>query len=682
MAKDPVCGMFVPESEESLRATVRGRTYYFCSEACLASFMAPEIELRRIRQLTILSFALGVPTLVLAWLPLSLPLIPTPVLLFILATPVQFVAGFRFYKGMIHALRAHTPNMDTLIAVGTTAAWGYSTIVTFAPGLLPEALYYEVSALIIAFILFGRYLEHLVRRKASDAIRRLMELQPAMARVLKDGVEIEVPVEEVGVGDLVVVRPGERVPVDGVVVEGLTSVDEKMITGESIPVAKAPGAEVVGGTINLSGLIVVKASKVGADTMLSQIIRLVEEAQAAQAPVEKLVNRVASVFVPVVVVVALASLSVWALLGGDSLRGLTSFIAVLIIACPCALGLATPAAIVVGTGRGAQRGILIKGGDVLERAQRVDVVVLDKTGTITRGVPEVGEVVALSGFDEKSVIHLAASAEVGSQHPLADAIAKKAKQLGLEPARPQLLEEIPGLGVIAQVEGREVLVGSRALLAQRGLSLSGAESEVERLESRGRTVVFVAVDGVLVGLVGIMDEPREGAVEAIRRLRQKGLRVLIVTGDNERVARAVAERVGISEFMANVKPQDKLNVVKALQGQGLRVAMVGDGINDAPALTQADLGIAIGSGTDVAVESGGIVLIRDDPLDIVRAINLSRLTMRKIRQNLFWAFIYNTILIPVAALGFLNPILAGIAMALSSVSVLTNSLTLGKASLD
>ncbi len=681
MAKDPVCGMFVAESEDSLKATVRGTTYYFCSETCLASFMAPEIELRRIRWLTFLSFALGIPTLILTWIPVSIPAIPTPILLFLLATPVQFIAGSRFYRGMIHALRARTSNMDTLIAIGTTAAWGYSTVVTFIPGVFPEALYYEVAALIIAFILLGRYLEHLVRRKASDAIRKLMELQPSTARVVRDGVEVEVPVEEVVVGDLIVVRPGERIPVDGVVVEGLTSVDEKMITGESIPVAKEPGKDVIGGTINLGGMIVVRAVKVGADTMLSQIIKLVEEAQAAQAPVERLANRVASIFVPLVVAVALASLAFWALLNGDTIRGLTSFIAVLIIACPCALGLATPAAIVVGTGKGAERGILIKGGEVLERAQKIDAVLLDKTGTITKGIPSVAEVVPLNGFDETTVLRLAASAEHGSQHPLADAIVRHARNLGLEPARPKSLEELPGHGVVAMVEERVVLVGNRTLLEKRGVGFKEAEPEVERLESIGYTVVFVAVNGVLAGLIGVFDELREGAVEAVSRLRQMGLRVVMVTGDNERVARAVAERVGITEVLANVKPQDKLNVVKMLQQQGLKVAMVGDGINDAPALTQADLGIAIGSGTDIAVESGGIVLIKDDPVDIARSITLSRLTMRKIKQNLFWAFIYNTVLIPVAAFGFLNPILAAIAMALSSVSVLTNSLSMKTAKL-
>ncbi|MEM4181415.1 MAG: heavy metal translocating P-type ATPase [Nitrososphaerota archaeon] len=682
MAKDPVCGMFVPEDKDSLKATVRGRTYYFCSETCLTSFLAPEIELRKIRHLTILSFALGVPTLILTWLPFSISTIPVSYLLFLLATPVQFVAGSLFYKGMIHALKARMTNMDTLIAIGTTAAWGYSTIVTFMPGVFPEALYYEVSALIIAFILLGKFLENLMRRRASDAIRRLMDLQPPTARVLRDGAEAEVPVEQVIVGDLVVVRPGERIPVDGVVVEGLTSVDEKMVTGESMPLAKGPGQEVIGGTINVGGMIVLKATKVGADTVLSQIIRLVEEAQAAQAPVERLANRVASVFVPIVVAVALASLAAWALLGGETLRGLTSFIAVLIIACPCALGLATPAAIVVGTGRGAEKGILIKGGEVLERAQRIDAVVLDKTGTITKGVPVVADIVTSNQFDEKTLLKFAASAELGSRHPLADAVVKKCREQGLEPVRPVRLEEVPGQGVEAHVNGSVVLVGSRAFLESRGVDVSDLENAVNRLESMGRSIMYVAVDGVAAGLFGVFDEPRENASEAVQRLREMGLRVLMVTGDNERVAKAVAAKVGIAEVMANVRPEDKLRVVKMLQEQGCRVAMVGDGINDAPALTQADLGIAIGSGTDVAVESGGIVLIRDDPLDIPRAISLSRITMRKVKQNLFWAFIYNTVLIPVAASGYLNPILAGVAMALSSVSVLTNSLTINRAALN
>ncbi len=681
MAKDPVCGMYVEESEEALKAHVRGRTYYFCSETCLSTFLAPETEYRKVKLLTALGFALGIPTLVLTWVPIDLPHLSLGLLLFLLATPVQFVAGWSFYRGALHALRAKAANMDTLIAVGTSAAWGYSTINTFSPGLLPEAYYFEVSALIIALVLLGRVLEHRMRRKASDAIRRLMELQPTTARVIRDGSEVEVPVEMVVARDMVVVRPGERVPVDGVVVEGFSSVDEKMITGEGIPVAKRVGDQVIGGTINREGLITVRATRVGADTVLSQIVRLVEEAQAAQAPVERLVNRVASVFVPVVVTVAVTSLLVWMLLFSNPLHGLTSFIAVLIIACPCALGLATPAALVVGTGRGAEAGILIKGGEILERAQRIDVVVLDKTGTLTKGEPVVYKVIALAGLGEARLLELAASAAQGSRHPLSEAIKRRATELGLEVRMPESLEERPGEGVLARVEGSELLLGSRDLAERQGIDTSTVQDVVSQLEAEGCSIVYVGLDGKLAGIIALSDELKTSAAEAVADLRSMGLRVIMVTGDNERAAKAVAKRLNIDEVVARVKPEEKLNVVKALQAQGLRVAMVGDGINDALALTQADLGIAIGSGTDVAVESGGIVLIKDDPRDIPRAIRLSRLTMGKIRQNLFWAFLYNTVLIPVAALGYLNPLLAGAAMAMSSVSVMANSLTLTRAKL-
>ena len=681
MAKDPVCGMFVEESEGALRTTVRGRTYYFCSEACLHTFLAPELEYRRVKLLTALGFSLGIPTLILTWVPVSLPPPSLGLLLLLLATPVQFVAGWSFYRGMIHAIRAGTANMDTLISIGTSAAWGYSAVNVFAPGLLPEAYYFEVSALIISFVLLGRMLEHMMRRKASDAVRRLMELQPASARVVRDGSEVEVPVEMVAVGDLVVVRPGERIPVDGVVVEGSSSVDEKMITGESTPVPKRVGDQVIGGTINREGMLVVRASRVGADTVLSQIIKMVEEAQAAQAPVERLVNKVASLFVPIVVSVAVASLLTWYLLLGDPLHGLTSFIAVLIIACPCALGLATPAALVVGTGRGAEEGILVKGGEVLERAQRIDAVVLDKTGTLTRGEPAVYKVVPLAGLGESELLTLAGSAALGSRHPFSEAIVRRSEELGLRLARPEFVEERPGEGVVARIGVSDILLGSRELVERSGISVNSYEGIISQLENEGCSIVYVAVGGELAGLLALMDEIKPSAPEAIARLKSMGLKLIMVTGDNERVAWAVARRLGIDEVIARVKPEEKLNIVKTLQAQGLRVAVVGDGINDAPALTQADLGIAIGSGTDVAIESGGIVLVKSDPLDIPRAIRLSRMTMRKIRQNLFWAFLYNTVLIPVAALGYLNPLLAGAAMAMSSVSVMANSLTLTKAQL-
>ncbi|MCS7135705.1 MAG: heavy metal translocating P-type ATPase [Nitrososphaerota archaeon] len=681
MAKDPVCGMFVEETDGALKATVRGRTYYFCSETCLKTFLMPEVEIRNLKRMTVLSFVLGIPALVLTWLS-DLPLsIPSGLLLFFLATPVQFVAGWPFYKGMWHAIRAKSANMDALIAIGTSTAWFYSTLVTFLPSLFPGDFYYEVSALIIAFVLLGRLLEHIVRRKASDAVRKLMEIQPTTARVIQNGAEIVVPVEKVKVGDLLLVKPGEKIPVDGVVVDGHSAVDEKIITGESIPVEKEVGDEVIGGTMNKTGLLLIKATKVGADTTLSQIVRLVEEAQAAQAPIERFADRVASYFAPLVVSVSVVAFLLWYLLFDNLLRGLTSFIAVLIVACPCALGLATPAAVVVGVGKGAENGILIKGGENLERAYRITTVVFDKTGTLTKGEPTVTDIVLLDKMDEKEVMMLAASAELGSEHPLGEAIIKKAKELGVEPVRPEIFESVPGKGVIATVNGKRVLIGNRRLFISMDLKSSELEEALKKLEQEGKTVLIVSVSERPVALIGLEDIPKEDAAEAVSQLKSMNLEVIMLTGDNERTAKAVAKKLGIEHVIAEVLPSEKLEIIKKLQLEGKVVAMVGDGVNDAPALAQSDVGIAIGSGTDVAIETAGIVLIKDDLKNVVAAIRLSRITMRKIKQNLFWAFAYNVSLIPVAAMGYLNPILAGIAMALSSVSVVTNSLTLKRLNL-
>ncbi|MEM1666647.1 MAG: heavy metal translocating P-type ATPase [Nitrososphaerota archaeon] len=676
MAKDPVCGMFVEETDDALKTTVRGRTYYFCSETCLKTFLMPEVEVRNLKRMTILSFALGIPALMLTWF-LSLPLpIPNSLLLFFLATPVQFVAGWSFYKGMWHAIKVKSANMDTLIAIGTSAAWLYSTLVTFIPSVFPEGLYYEVSALIIAFVLLGRLLEHVVRRKASDAVRKLMELQPTTARVLQDGTETTVPVEKVRVGDLLLVKPGEKIPVDGVVVDGHSTVDEKVITGESIPVEKEVGSEVIGGTMNRSGILLIRATRVGADTTLSQIVRLVEEAQAAQAPIERLADRVASYFVPVVVGISITAFLIWYFLFSNPLTGLTAFIAVLIIACPCALGLATPAAVVVGLGKGAENGILIKGGENLERAYKITTVVFDKTGTLTKGEPTVTGIILLDEMDEKEVMRLAASAESGSEHPLGEAIIKKAKELGVEPVRPESFEAVPGKGILTTVNGKRVAIGNRKLFLSLGLELSELEEILRALEQEGKTVLIISIDKKPVALISVEDVLKEHAAEAVNQLKSMGLEVVMLTGDNERTAKAIAKQLGIEHVVAEVLPSEKLESIKKLQTKGKIVAMVGDGVNDAPALAQADVGIAIGSGTDVAIETSGIVLIREDLRDVVAAIKLSRAMMRKIKQNLFWAFAYNMALIPVAAIGYLNPILAGIAMALSSVSVVTNSLTL------
>lgn len=668
--------MFVEEGKNSLRAKVRGREYYFCSETCLNTFLYPEREFKSLKKVTFLSFALGIPTLILTWFNVFTLPIPTNYVLFSLSTPVQFIAGWRFYKGAYHAIKEKIANMDTLIAIGTTAAWSYSSVVTFAPGLLPDGTYFEASSLIIALILFGKVLEHAVKRRASDAVRKLLDLQPATARVLRDGKEIEVPVEKVIVGDIIIVRPGEKIPTDGIVLDGHSYVDEKMITGESMPVEKQKDDEVIGATINKTGVLTIKATKVGADTTLSQIVKLVEEAQAAQAPVERLADKVSSYFVPTVVAIAVFSLIFWIAVGKPFVYGFTALIAVLIVACPCALGLATPAAVVVSVGKGAEKGMLIKGGENLERAHKITTVVLDKTGTLTRGVPSVTDVIALNKFSKEEIIGYAASVERNSEHPIGQAIVRKAEETKIEIPSSKDFETLPGMGAKAHVDSMVVVAGNRKLLEAFGIETNIAERVLSALENDGKTAILVAIEGVLAGVIGVADTLKQEAEDAIKELKSMGLKVIMLTGDNERTARAVASKLQIDEVIAEVLPNQKAEVIRKLKERGEIVAMVGDGINDAPALAESDLGIAIGSGTDVAIETAGIVLIKDDLRDIVRAIKLSKATMSKIKQNLFWAFAYNATLIPVAAYGLLNPILAALAMAFSSVSVVTNSLTL------
>lgn len=675
--------MFVEESPNSLKAEVRGTVYYFCSEGCLRTFLRPEVEHKQILILTIFSFALAAPIFILTMgemigLSSLIKGINLNLLLFALATPVQFIAGSRFYRGLLHALRARVANMDTLIAVGTTAAWGYSTIVAFLPqGVLgeAEAVYFETSTLIIAFILLGRLLENRMRRRASDSVRKLLDLQPKVATVIRNNSLIEVPVEKVEIGDLLLVKPGDRIPVDGVVEEGYSSVDEKIVTGESMPVEKKTGDEVICSTINKTGALKIRATRVGADTTIAQIVRLVEEAAAAKAPIERLADRVSSYFIPAVITAALVSFAIWLILASNFTRAFTALVAVLIIACPCALGLATPAAIVVGTGKGAEKGILIKGGEYLERAGRLDTVVFDKTGTLTKGVPAVTDIVA-DEADVKEVLRLAAVAEKNSEHPIAEAIIKKAEELGLEIDEPNTFEALAGLGVKAHLDHYEILVGNHRFLLEEGIPPERFNEVVEQLSHQGKTVTYVAKSGKLIGLIAIADIVKEGAADAVKELNALGIKVVMLSGDHRRTAEAVARELGIDEVVAEVLPADKASVINKLQQEGRVVAMVGDGVNDAPALAQSDVGIAIGSGTDVAVEAAGIVLIKDDPRDVAEAIKLSRRTLRKIRQNLFWAFAYNTAFIPVAALGLLSPVFAAIAMSLSSSSVVANSLTL------
>ncbi len=614
-----------------------------------------------------------------------------PFLLWALTTPVQFVIGARFYKGAWSALRHGTADMNTLVAVGTSAAYLYSVAATIAPSLFTRALvlkpevYFDTSAVIITLILFGRMLEARAKGRTSEAIRRLIGLQPKTARIVRGQTEVDVPIKDVVPGDIVVVRPGERIPVDGVVVRGGSAVDESMITGESLPVVKEAGSEVIGATMNATGSFAFRATKVGRETVLAQIIRLVREAQGSKAPIQRLADVIAGVFVPIVISIAVFTFAAWLIFGPKpSLTiALLNFVAVMIIACPCALGLATPTAIMVGTGKGAENGILIKSGESLETAHKVTTVVFDKTGTLTEGAPTVTDIIPAAGFSQDEVLRWAASGEKGSEHPLGAAIVKaaEAKRLTLETARD--FEALKGRGISARIAERTIFVGSRRLMEERGIDVSPFAARAEILAADGRTPVYAAVDGAAAGLLGVADPLKEGAAEAVLKLRNMGLEVIMLSGDNRRTAEAVGRAAGVDRVSAELLPQDKEAEIRRLQEGGKRVAMVGDGINDAPALARADVGIAIGTGTDVAMETADITLMRGDLEGVAKAINLSRRTMRTIRQNLFWAFFYNVIGIPVAAgvlyplFGILlNPMLASAAMALSSVSVVSNSLRL------
>ena len=704
MAKDPVCGMFVEEKHDTIASIKDGRKYYFCSSQCLNEFTQPEKELKKLKNYVTISIGLTIPIVILS-LPHMFPshfeaLIPmnvmqyTNFIMLALATPLQFWIGWRFYRGLWDGIRARASNMDTLIAVGTTTAYVYSAIVTIVPSYLPfKSVYFETAAIIITLILIGRLLETRTKERASNAVRKLLDIQPKMAKILRNGTEIALPIEQVKENDLMLIKPGERIPADGIVEDGFSSIDESAITGESIPIDKQKGDQVIGATINKNGLLKVRATKVGQDTVLSQIIALVEEARTGKAHMQRLVDQVAKYFVPGVMIIALCVGFGWYYLGGIGLTySILAFVSVIIIACPCALGIATPAALMMGSGKGAENGILFKGGEYLEMARKVKTVVFDKTGTLTKGKPSVTDIIDLTNgaLGQAELLRLAAIVESGSEHPLSQAVIIKAKDEGLVIlSSPDFFEAVSGRGLRARYADHTILIGNRKLMEENKLSITSAiEIKLKEFESEGKTATIIAIDYNLSGIIVFADTIKDEAGEAINSLKLMGMDVVMLTGDNERTAKAVAYQLGISKVFSQVLPQQKEQVISNLKKNGNVVAMVGDGINDAPALAQADLGIAIGSGTDVAKETGGIILIKGDLRDVVTAIDLGRKTVSKIKQNLFWAFAYNAglipiaggILVPFAGVGIFGwlPMLAGLAMAMSSVTVVGNSILLGR----
>ena len=711
MAKDSVCGMFVEEKPDSIRYTMNGMEYFFCSTQCLNEFREPEKELKKLKIHVAISIALTIPIVFLS-LPHMLPVqfghfLPKDLMYYssyimlVLATPLQFWVGWRFYKGFWDGVRARASNMDTLIAIGTSAAYLYSATVTILPDFFPfKSVYFETAAVIITLILIGRLLETRTKEKVSDAVRKLFDLQPRTAKVLRPTnspsgqvleEETEIPIEEIKEGDVVIVRPGESVPTDGIIVEGVSTLDESAITGESIPVDKSKADEVIGATMNKTGLLKIKATKVGQDTVLSQIVNLVEEARTGKAQMQRMVDQVAKYFVPAIVIIAISVGFGWYFVGNIGFTySLLAFVSVMIIACPCALGIATPAALMMGSGKAAEHGILFKGGEYLEIASKVQTIVFDKTGTLTEGKLSVTDIYDISEtkIGEKELLRLAAIAELGSEHPLGQAIVRKAKEDNVIP-NPEISESISGHGLRAKYQDHVLLVGTRKLMIDNRILIPEiVESKLIQLENMGKTAVLVAIDSKLSGILALADTIKESAKKAVDVLKSKGKELIMLTGDNERTAKHIATELGIKRVIAKVLPQQKEKVISELKSEGKIVAMVGDGINDAPALATADLGIAIGSGTDIAKETGGIVLIKSDVRDVAIALELGGKTVSKIRQNLFWAFVYNTGLIPIAGgalvpllgvgiFGWL-PMLAAVAMAMSSVTVVSNSILLGR----
>ncbi len=684
MTRDPICGMYVDETTATIKSFKYGKNYYFCSESCKDQFEEPEKELKKLKiQLTI-AWALTIPVIIFTytfhfeyWAYTTL----------IMASIVQFYPGLKFYKGTIDAFKNRAGNMDTLIAIGTSAAWAYSAVVVLFPALFPSTgIYFDTSTAIVSLILTGTLMEHLTKARASEALSKLVSLLPKTAHLVKNGDIVEVKAEAIKVSDVLLVKPGEGIPTDSKVVEGFTSIDESMITGESLPVDKKVGDRVIGGTVNLSGAIRVIAEKVGGDTALSEIIETVRNANSAKVPIQRLADRVSSYFVPAVVSIGILSFLYWFYLGHIGLTfSLLVFVSVLIIACPCALGIATPAALMVSSGKAAENGILVKGGEYIEIASKVDTVAFDKTGTITKGQLEVTDIVELSAVGKPEILRYAAAAEANSEHPVGIAVVKKAKDENVEVQFPTEFNYIPGKGISSKLD-KEILIGNRDLISENGISTTNFEGLIKKLEGEGKTVLILSLDSKVVGLVALADTIKDDSIRAIQALDRIHVETWMISGDNETTARAIGAKVGIKNIVASVKPGQKLEKIEELQRTGKIVAMVGDGINDAPSLAKADLGIAIGSGTDIAKETGGMVLMKNKLYDVYVSLRLGKMTIRKIKQNLLWAFFYNAALIPIGAgaliplfgAGIYNtlPFLAAFAMAFSSTTVVLNSLLL------
>ena len=684
MARDPICGMYVDETTATIKSFKYGKNYYFCSEACKDQFDEPERELKKLKFLLALSWILTIPVILFTYL---IHFEYWTYVTLVMASVVQFYPGLRFYKGTIDAIKNRAGNMDTLIAIGTSAAWAYSAGVVVFPSLFPSTgIYFDTSTAIVSLILTGTLMEHLTKTRASEALSKLVSLLPKTAHLVRDGKIMDVKVEEIRVNDILLVKPGEGIPTDSRVVDGFTSIDESMITGESLPVDKKIGDMVTGGTMNLSGAVRIEAVRIGEDTALSEIIEAVRNANSARVPIQRLADKVSSYFVPAVVSIGILSFLYWYYVGNIGLTfSLLVFVSVLIIACPCALGIATPAALMVASGKAAENGILVKGGEYIEVASKVDTVAFDKTGTITKGHLEVTDIVKLSTLNEKEILSYAAAAEANSEHPVGKAVVNRAKNESLEVKFPTDFNYIPGKGIACRLVKR-ILIGNRDLISDNGISISGFENSVKKLEGEGKTVLIMALDSEVVGLIALGDTIKDDSSRAVKALKDLKIETWMISGDNETTARAIAVKVGITNVLAGVKPGQKLEKIEELQRSGKIVAMVGDGINDAPSLAKANLGIAIGSGTDVAMETGGMVLMKNKLYDVFVSLKLGRMTIRKIKQNLLWAFFYNIFLIPIAAGALIPlfgasiyntlPFLAAFAMAFSSTTVVLNSLLL------